>query len=127
MATKGRWQSYAASPPAQSRLKSGVSVSLQMKKIARRQQQQQQQQQEQDQLGNPRLGSGRGTGRNSRQSNDDSEGEELGGTPTALGAAGWGGGIGSNRSEREHTRGVAESRQVVAELVRKLSVTTKVE
>uniref|UniRef100_A0A8B9TIT6 LIM homeobox transcription factor 1-alpha n=1 Tax=Anas platyrhynchos TaxID=8839 RepID=A0A8B9TIT6_ANAPL len=36
-----------------------------MKKIARRQQQQQQQQQEQDQLGNPRLGSGRGTGRNS--------------------------------------------------------------
>ncbi|EOB02257.1 LIM homeobox transcription factor 1 alpha, partial [Anas platyrhynchos] len=44
-----------------------------MKKIARRQQQQQQQQQEQDQLGNPRLGSGRGTGRNSRQSNDDSE------------------------------------------------------
>ncbi|XP_037263372.1 LIM homeobox transcription factor 1-alpha-like isoform X1 [Falco rusticolus] len=44
-----------------------------MKKIARRQQQQQQQQQEQDQLGNPRLGTGRGTGRNSRQSNDDSE------------------------------------------------------
>ncbi|KAM6307890.1 LOW QUALITY PROTEIN: LIM homeobox transcription factor 1-alpha-like [Podargus strigoides] len=44
-----------------------------MKKIARRQQQQQQQQQEQDQLGNPRLGNGRGTGRNSRQSNDDSE------------------------------------------------------
>lgn len=95
-----------------------------MKKIARRQQQQQQQQQEQDQLGNPRLGSGRGTGRNSRQSNDDSEGEELGGTSTALGAAGWGGGIGSNRSERECTRGL---RQVVAELVCKLSVTPMVE
>lgn len=46
-----------------------------MKKIARRQQQQQQQQQEQEQLGNPRLGTGRGTGRSSRQSNDDSEGE----------------------------------------------------
>uniref|UniRef100_G1MU97 LIM homeobox transcription factor 1 alpha n=3 Tax=Neognathae TaxID=8825 RepID=G1MU97_MELGA len=44
-----------------------------MKKIARRQQQQQQQQQEQEQMGNPRLGSGRGTGRSSRQSNDDSE------------------------------------------------------
>ncbi|NXK43243.1 LMX1A factor, partial [Piprites chloris] len=46
-----------------------------MKKIARRQQQQQQQQQqqEQEQLGNARLGSGRGTGRSSRQSNDDSE------------------------------------------------------
>jgi len=47
-----------------------------MKKIARRQQQQQQQQQEQEQMGTPRLGSGRGPGRSSRQSNDDSEGEE---------------------------------------------------
>ncbi|XP_066472216.1 LIM homeobox transcription factor 1-alpha-like [Tiliqua scincoides] len=46
--------------------------SLQMKKIARRQQQQQQQQ-EQEQLGNPRLGTGRGNGRSSRQSNEDSE------------------------------------------------------
>ncbi|XP_030324774.1 LIM homeobox transcription factor 1-beta-like [Calypte anna] len=45
-----------------------------MKKIARRQQQQQQQQQDQEQLGPPRLGTGRGTGRSSRQSNDDSEG-----------------------------------------------------
>ncbi|NWX92978.1 LMX1A factor, partial [Nothoprocta pentlandii] len=44
-----------------------------MKKIARRQQQQQQQQQEQEQLGNPRLGSARATGRSSRQSNEDSE------------------------------------------------------
>nr|XP_056711051.1 LIM homeobox transcription factor 1-alpha-like isoform X1 [Euleptes europaea] len=47
--------------------------SLQMKKIARRQQQQQQQQQEQEQLGNARLGNGRGNGRSSRQSNEDSE------------------------------------------------------
>lgn len=80
--------------PLSQNLKSGVSVSLQMKKIARRQQQQQQQQQEQDQLGNPRLGTGRGTGRNSRQSNDDSEGEEPLRTVTALGAAGWDGGDG---------------------------------
>jgi len=72
--------------------KSRLSISLQMKKIARRQQQQQQQQQEQDQLGNPRLGTGRGTGRNSRQSNDDSEGEEMPRRVTALRAAGWGGG-----------------------------------
>ncbi|KAH0628967.1 hypothetical protein JD844_010643 [Phrynosoma platyrhinos] len=51
--------------------------SLQMKKIARRQQQQQQQQQqEQEQLGNPRLGTGRGNGRSSRQSNEDSEDSE---------------------------------------------------
>lgn len=100
---------------------------MQMKKIARRQQQQQQQQQEQDQLGNPRLGSGRGTGRNSRQSNDDSEGEELGGMLKVLGVAGWVGGIGSNRSERECTRGLSGSRQVVAELVCKLSVTPTVE
>ncbi|NWI96928.1 LMX1A factor, partial [Pitta sordida] len=51
-----------------------------VKKIARRQQQQQQQQQqEQEQLGNSRLGSGRGTGRSSRQSNDD--GEDAGSVP----------------------------------------------
>ncbi|KAM8793850.1 LIM homeobox transcription factor 1-alpha-like [Eudromia elegans] len=46
-----------------------------MKKIARRQQQQQQQQQQEQQepLGNPRLAGARGTGRSSRQSNEDSE------------------------------------------------------
>ncbi|XP_027564516.1 LIM/homeobox protein Lhx3-like [Neopelma chrysocephalum] len=65
-----------------------------MKKIARRQQQQQQQQ-EQEQLGNARLGGGRGTGRSSRQSNDDSEGEGkpgMGGEPGCgerLGCVSW--------------------------------------